>query len=1482
MSSQSPDANEDMSTHAMGDTVGDKPIQAAVEAEEDKGKAATTSEEETALPQQQESNSSAEGGEANAQPGSSPGVNLTLAFQLEDCVVWAVNTHTWHSIVPPLIVNEDNFRQHPVTEWSTSAKTFSLRSSADQRVIYVMHTDGSGSSSCRAIAIEIRMPNLDVSRDLNAALQLAMDAFIEFEADVGRAIRTGVLNPAEDASIPKPTLGQLLNTLLSPGILTPEQRDQINNVTFSFLQHELSLSRAYAHIAQIVGLSTVRAVLKNISAEMQKATRPPGIPVAQEGGVVTLEGTRPVSVSNGIATPATPIMAASGFPPPAYFFKTPLDQKSFFAFNESQNYLQGISKQHTCPFWIELPEHDELPDRYAHHVMDNGGVWLVLGGLMRDKTFSFVGREGAWLNGFEYLTIINQLDFKSTTQPLLGTPPEGIRHGGVCLLVGDFSALDVESDCVVVFGGNADVSFLSGSNRSSPATAAPSSDMFVLDLQNLRWLRFPRDKDGENTAWPSARAYAASGVVLRDVNDDGDACEIAGFFVAGGLGPGGQGLGDMWYFDFTRGTWTELATQLPSPRWGSAVSVAGLNCHLMHGGYNLSGQPLSDILSIEFELGEIPSAVVTQLEIVSHPLSMAEGDSSNSKSENEARLFARALHTAFLVNVSQRSIKPYELGMRLVPTTADTKATLLLCGGNSLTSKFELTLVDVYVNPQGQVTRASLTSNVEPQLRPFTSETQMPPLRCLETICFFSCFSPNPTTRPKPGCPSLFIHGGSIKSDSNAGSALCGTENSWIVSLHSVDPFELNWFSTSQKQSEETGSRKRTASKMLEETSSSTWKGRLPDLEDEGVLRYLKRSNNGLGTKDSLEVCRLFAEHLRHNAAWMCGINFTPGVFQSLGSLVKWPFSPIGNLMENSAALSTRATHISVEIGVATNSGVSYVAFQDNGRGLPFSTLNRALKRFGNWDGPVEKRDLIKGHPVLQYGMGLKFAFSRLSQSVLVISRTRGTIGVALFSQSLLFHADSQTVTCPACFWRLPSKDTVFPEAEHWKHQQKIQQFSPFRTAAALAEQINALGARPGTRFLFFDFKHVYPLSLSLDPQDITLRLSSAPSREIYTQAGICPPSSSYRQPQQGLVPLSTKFDVSQLDNSKEIEVLPVTCGDATVPVVLSANGYKNTTTFIMVPPGSPSKLADDSAFSSFEKDSLFDNIQHYVEAKSTTSNTDESPPNLPVSDFPCWTNARDSLDYSLPTYLYWSMLFCASTIWHSGCPLVPIRRKASTHPTEQKLSSSETPSSRDPFKRSLWRYLKANLHAMVELDYLFHPEDAHAESFGLIGFLNPLDKLIETDDRTSGAPVDRVYEAGVLLYYKERLVKRMFVPLPAPAELLDRFGRGLYPRSHFAGSPIFMFPCTAVIHVPDWLYPTASREDFVAERSPVFDDFSYKLKNLIAQYLSVCLDDEARKQWSLARGEALLQESGRTRPLSPMLHMALLKSLHTSTAANS
>eukprot|EP01053_Blabericola_migrator_P008099 Blabericola_migrator_1__8098@NODE_416_length_8706_cov_42_211136_g328_i0_p1_GENE_NODE_416_length_8706_cov_42_211136_g328_i0NODE_416_length_8706_cov_42_211136_g328_i0_p1_ORF_typecomplete_len1452_score226_32Kelch_3/PF13415_6/8_6e02Kelch_3/PF13415_6/2e03Kelch_3/PF13415_6/4_3e08Kelch_3/PF13415_6/0_01Kelch_3/PF13415_6/9_1e02Kelch_4/PF13418_6/1_7e02Kelch_4/PF13418_6/9_9e03Kelch_4/PF13418_6/0_013Kelch_4/PF13418_6/0_0014Kelch_4/PF13418_6/2_7e03Kelch_4/PF13418_6/5_8e03HATPase_c_3/PF13589_6/1e07Kelch_6/PF1 len=1409
-----------------------------------------------------------------------PGLNeggprFTLAFQLDDSVVWAVNTHTWNQIRPPLAVNEENFRHIPLLEWTPFAKTFSIRSAPQHRVVYVVNEDESQESSAayRAIAIEVRVPKLDVGRDLNGALQLAMDAHVEFEADIARAIKAGVLNNRSQPSPgTKPTLGQLLSALLAPNVLTPEQREQIHHITFSFLQHELSLSRAYQHISQVVGLSTMRLILKSLTAEAAKPAllqRSKSVPVAHEANsnVTLMDVSKAPALSGGVSR-AVPschtIPAASGFPTPTFFFKSAMDQKAFFAQTEGQSYLQQTSEQHATPFWIELPEHEEVPDRYGHHIVDNGGVWLLIGGMFRDKTFSFVatmGGAGGWLDGWEFLTIVYQLDYKSVTQPLIGMLPQGQRHGSTCLLTGDLMALEIDSDCLVVFGGNANPEDLykrglTGGVVTDGASVAVNNELYVLDLQNLKWLRV--DEQG---SWPEARAYHVSGLVLKEVEPDVGECEITGFFIAGGLGPEMRVLDDIWYFSFGSGSWMKLDQTLPAPLWGASVAYAGINTYIIQGGMTAEHTATGSLMTLTIGPGEGEQWIVQMksLPLVPHPMS---GDE-----EVAIRYLSRCFASTFLLSVKPKSIRLYEFGSLPYPSTADSKSTLLICGGHSaVDSKYDLVLVDVHVNERAEITRASFVSRVEPQLRPFSPDTTLPPPKIMSTTSFFNCISPIPSTRPKPACPSLFIHGGMLRDAPDATTSPRPLETSRIISIHSVDPFELSWFGpVGPRQGSETTDKPPPPRAEMDDSQSQ---------DEEGIMKFLKRSSQAGGCKDTLEVCRLFTEHLRHNAAWMCGINFTPGVFQSLGSLVKWPFSAVGHLMENASVLSTRSTHISVEIGVMVGSGVPYIAFQDNGRGLPFTAMNRALKRFGNWDGPSEKRDLNKGHQTLQYGMGMKFAFARLAQSALVISRTKGTIGVSLFSQSLLFHADSQAVTCPACFWRLPSKDTIFPEAEHWKHQQKIQQYSPFRTAAALAEQINALGAKPGTRIIFFDFKPVYPLDLAFDPADTSIRLNSCPAASIYTDQHSVPASPLYRSTPTGLVSFAEKIDVTKVDMTAEMETFTI---GGLKNIQGCANGYKTTSSFMLVP---TPPLPDSSHFAltPMEKEMLFDNVLHCVEAKAAQTSMEEPDLSsnscrlLPASSFPCWQSARDSIDYSLSTYMYWSMLFSPVTLWHSGVPLVP-RLKSEVEP-----ASVDTPT--DPFKRSLWRYLKANLHGMVELDYLFQPEDAHAEGYGIIGFLNPLDTLIDTPMSDSAEP--RVYEAGVLLYYKERLVKRMFVPFPAPPELLDRFGRGKYPPSHFAGKPTFMFPCTAVIHVPDWLYPNAAREDFVAERSPVFDDFSFRLKTLIAEYLSVCLDNEARDQWTLQRGETLLREAGKMRPLSPMLHMALLKSNPSSTGGDS
>lgn len=607
--------------------------------------------------------------------------------------------------------------------------------------------------------------------------------------------------------------------------------------------------------------------------------------------------------------------------------------------------------------------------------------------------------------------------------------------------------------------------------------------------------------------------------------------------------------------------------------------------------------------------------------------------------------------------------------------------------------------------------------------------------------------------------PCLLVHGGVAVSDTSSLNQLPAeneTGYTWLISLVSADPFELNWYqATLSKDSVE-----------YEKWAQNVYKpqrtpSQMSMLKKRRHLDHVEEPASPPGTA---AMVRLYGDHIRYNAPWLSSLNFTPGIFPGLGSLVSWPFSAIGNLMENALAMGNRVTDLSIDVGLSKETGSLLLYMTDNGKGMPFTTLNKSLKRLGCWDGPIERRDTMRSHPTLQYGMGLKFAMARLGRATLLVSRCRSGVGATLFSQALNFQADVQTIAMPSCYWKLPNKDTVLSEAEHWRNQQKIQQYSPFSTAVSLAEQMNSV-ASTGTRLVFFDWHPNFPLDLTISAADAFVRLNSAPDDEnepTYTKSGA-----------DG-IPLSRTIQRSLLSHAtiteKPHKVPSWVHENLGVPdagsLGWSSLGFNESITFIHskdevaseeVAPAEGEKPPGWSTGTATQKSGRVGGYFTHLRKASGTRVQDVR------SSFPAWAKARDSIDCCLPTYLYWSCLFAPAILWHSGVPLLP--------PLDNEEGKSvPTISHDDPFKYSLYRYLKANLHCMVELEYLFEPADAAADAFGILGFLNHPSNLVEGDDATTSHP--RVHETGILLYYKERLIKRMFVPFPAPPKLLDLHGR--------------------------------------------------------------------------------------------------------------
>eukprot|EP00922_Rhytidocystis_sp_ex-Travisia-forbesii_P015036 GHVS01022477.1.p1 GENE.GHVS01022477.1~~GHVS01022477.1.p1 ORF type:complete len:1062 (-),score=159.54 GHVS01022477.1:69-2924(-) len=193
-------------------------------------------------------------------------------------------------------------------------------------------------------------------------------------------------------------------------------------------------------------------------------------------------------------------------------------------------------------------------------------------------------------------------------------------------------------------------------------------------------------------------------------------------------------------------------------------------------------------------------------------------------------------------------------------------------------------------------------------------------------------------------------------------------------------------------------------------------------------------------------------------------------------------------------------------------------------------------------------------------------------------------------------------------------------------------------------------------------------------------------------------------------------------------------------------------------------------------------------------------PHTIPTdSEFPLWSHPAHSVDYSLSTYLCWLYLHAPTTISLMSALLVPpptttdVDMAESSRLIETTVGSSTL--SPEEYRLSLVRYLKARLFRMVELRYLLKPSDSAMGGYAVLGFLN---------DPNGEA---KYAEAGVLLYFKSRLIRRMEgvfpadptdITVPSPAARASRVWRP--------------FVLTAVINVPDCLIPCTTKQSFLHE----------------------------------------------------------------------
>ncbi|SCP05601.1 conserved Plasmodium protein, unknown function [Plasmodium ovale] len=174
--------------------------------------------------------------------------------------------------------------------------------------------------------------------------------------------------------------------------------------------------------------------------------------------------------------------------------------------------------------------------------------------------------------------------------------------------------------------------------------------------------------------------------------------------------------------------------------------------------------------------------------------------------------------------------------------------------------------------------------------------------------------------------------------------------------------------------------------------------------------------------------------------------------------------------------------------------------------------------------------------------------------------------------------------------------------------------------------------------------------------------------------------------------------------------------------------------------------------------------------------------------------------------------------------------------------------------KYTLYNFLRRKLYKMVEFHYLFTPSDYEYGSFIMMGFLN--------DNNSVSIEVNRVCETGILLYYKNRLIKRLDAPFIDSAYNLSL---AKYPPnpSLYEGN-LYKYALTVIVNVPNWLKPSISKQEFIHENNYAFLLFKKKLVSLIKYYLNICEDNVKLRKWRESRDLKLkkyleqMQYSGR------------------------
>ncbi|OII72402.1 kelch repeat-containing protein [Cryptosporidium ubiquitum] len=1081
-----------------------------------------------------------------------------------------------------------------------------------------------------------------------------------------------------------PTLLNLLNVLCSDRVTTGEQRKQIRDTINLFLMGEIRYDDIFLIFSQILGDKVLHHLITSLEG-----------PLENDGSLDFSWMLRSFEFKKEIS---------------------PLE--NLLSYTNIQNFLQNSVKLY--PF--NGFDSEEIPN-VGYSSVKCGPYLIFLGGIKTSKREQ--GIRSILLHSFDKIQVLNIETLKVSNFSCFGPTPKSIIHHSSNLLMS-------QSGPKILLSGGL---YWDDSSRKFSFSETTS----VFDMKTRSWnilngcantprffhtsLTYPQYSTGK-----SSQFVIVFGGLTKSLTE---------------ISPSN----DLWIFSAKFNSWTQVAvlpapnsaqTELPTPRFGHSMAWINEKTFLVYGGEsrtkdgddNYIGILLNDIWSFTINSSEHD---IENLNIRGHWTKISSMGSPRPSS---------SLHACISLSFPKTNSKVQRITDLMLGTPNDSNYSnqLLFIGGctspliknypiclndqesvsedakhnqdwflfSMESSRFELnsnkklqmSILDINSNEWKSIENLRV-SNPSPTtksiLTPLIDQDDFSNTTILGgTSLMFETFSINKNTV----IPCVLLQ----KLDQNSDQSKTKKNKFFALSLLGLEPYYSNTCN------EEDQNQKPNNINLISEES----------LILDSVSKYLKPKPNK-------------------------NFSISTSIFSPLSSSQSWIFGAIAHLIDNS--FSTEVNSSLFEISICKN----YISVIDNGSGLLYEDLNKLFRHFGtdsNGSLVEYQTDLKPSSSLKMYGLGFKHAFSRLSETCMVFTKTNNYIGVGLISKYIMKSENlvENKYWTPICYWYSDTMKPLIPKgstiSEHEENQKLIFKYGFVKDPDLFYDHFNSIDSCSGTKIMF-----------SLNEEYIKLH-----------------PTQYMEISEMGINLLNQENSFIDLN-------------------------YHNSCKFSI-----PN-----------EEETLTQSLE--------TMNSSISP---------YWNSERFSIDYSLSTYLGWLYLNKTQKIFCQG-----------------KLLAYDNNSE----SLSLYEFLTQHLKYSVELSRIYK-NGSNDGAFALIGKLSSTSKnndkqeiSMETESEIGKVNAKRsneissinseitqsehLFEAGILLYYNGRLIRRL---------------EHTFPNTKVKEAN--KFQVTALINVPQWLKPASNKQEFVLERTGVFEEFQDYIRGIISEYINIHLDQNKLKAW--------------------------------------